>query len=366
MTLSLDEVRNIRFPMVRKPNEDGYRASSVDNFMDKLEISYAQLVEEIDTLRAAKEASVSAQGNAAELESVKSDLERTRAELDQLRSQNAAEQSGSQHLRDENERLNGEVSALRSQLDELRASSDTSATAHQQLRNDNEQLLQQVEQLREALAQAEQRAVQAESVAANARHYPTAAETTQTMGVITDDGVQHLTVTTSSEASSAVVRLVELATQQAETLLADAKSEAQRHLDQTNAEAARLAQEAQDRADQLDSESRQNAERILSDARTRADRLDSEIRDRRAELFTSLENDRDLLLDRVNQLREYEENYRRTFTGFLQTQIEHLNSADVTPGAKPNSDAMYGLGQTEVSTPRLDALMNEAKEQFNN
>ena len=52
MTLSLDEVRNIRFPMARKPNEDGYRASSVDNFMDKLEISYAQLLEELEQSRA--------------------------------------------------------------------------------------------------------------------------------------------------------------------------------------------------------------------------------------------------------------------------------------------------------------------------
>jgi len=52
MTLSLDEVRNIRFPMARKPSEDGYRASAVDNFMDKLEISYAQLTEELEQLRA--------------------------------------------------------------------------------------------------------------------------------------------------------------------------------------------------------------------------------------------------------------------------------------------------------------------------
>ena len=50
MTLSLDEVRNIRFPMARKPNEDGYRASAVDNFMDKLEISYAELFEELEAL----------------------------------------------------------------------------------------------------------------------------------------------------------------------------------------------------------------------------------------------------------------------------------------------------------------------------
>ncbi|MCL2489912.1 MAG: DivIVA domain-containing protein, partial [Propionibacteriaceae bacterium] len=32
MTLTVDEVRNVRFPMARQPNEDGYRASAVDNF----------------------------------------------------------------------------------------------------------------------------------------------------------------------------------------------------------------------------------------------------------------------------------------------------------------------------------------------
>ena len=52
MTLSLDEVRSIRFPMARKPNEDGYRASSVDKFMDELEISYADLVNENEKLKA--------------------------------------------------------------------------------------------------------------------------------------------------------------------------------------------------------------------------------------------------------------------------------------------------------------------------
>ena len=52
MTLTLDEVRNIRFPMARaKQNEDGYRASAVDNFMDKLEVSYAQIVDENEALK---------------------------------------------------------------------------------------------------------------------------------------------------------------------------------------------------------------------------------------------------------------------------------------------------------------------------
>ena len=88
MTLSLDEVRNIRFPMARKPNEDGYRASSVDNFMDKLEISYAQLLEELEQSRAkAGERTDSSDSNdsvGAELDAANAELASARAETARL------------------------------------------------------------------------------------------------------------------------------------------------------------------------------------------------------------------------------------------------------------------------------------------
>ena len=126
-----------------------------------------------------------------------------------------------------------------------------------------------------------------------------------------------------------------------------------------------MTAEARARAEQLDNESRQTADRVLGEARSRADRLDAEVRGRRAELFAALEADRDTLADRVNQLRDYEENYRRTFSGFLQSQIDKLAQTELKPSPRPDVDAMYGLGQPQVSTPRLDALVDESRKEIN-
>ncbi len=57
MTLTLDDVRNKRFRMARK---SGYEVLEVDEFVDEVEESFAQLIEEnqslkkqIDSLKAA-------------------------------------------------------------------------------------------------------------------------------------------------------------------------------------------------------------------------------------------------------------------------------------------------------------------------
>ncbi|MGI5952369.1 MAG: DivIVA domain-containing protein [Brooklawnia sp.] len=362
MTLSLDEVRNIRFPMARKPNEDGYRASAVDNFMDKLEISYAQLVEEIDQLRA------NAGGDRSE------ESESLRADLDAARNAQAQLDAANSQLRQDNDRLTGEVNQLRAQISELRASSDLSQTGADQVQSENEELRRQLEELRGELNQSRQDLAAVEQARQTA-DLPSAAETTAGMGIVAE-GVQQIRVTTSAEASPAVVRLVELATDQAETLLRDADAEAQKRIDEATGQAERVTAEARaraeqldhesrTRAEQLDQESRQNADRLLGEARGRADRLDSEVRDRRAELFAVLEADRDTLADRVNQLRDYEENYRRTFNGFLQSQIDQLNQAEISPAQRPDVDGMYGLGEPPVATPRLDALVDESRRELN-
>lgn len=411
MTLSLDEVQSIRFPMARKPNEDGYRASAVDNFMDKLEISYAQLLEEIEKLRAnqggGSDDPNQDAGLRGELEDVRGELDAARGELESargeaarlgeelsaLRAKQSSLETANNQLREDNERLAGEINQLRGQLDELRASSDLSATGGEQLQHENEDLHRQLGELRgqlnqtqQDLASARQQADEARNAQAQGWHAPGAAETTQNMGVVTD-GVRQIKVTTSAEASPAVVRLVELATDQAETLLRDADAEAQRRIDEATgqaerissearARAAQLDQESRARADQLDQESRQRAEqldnetrqmadRLLGEARGRADRLDAEVRNRRAELFTDLETERDQLLGRVTQLRDYEDNYRRTFSGFLAEQIEKLGNAELAPNEAPNVDEMYGLGEPQVSTPRLDALVEESRREFN-
>lgn len=384
MTLSLDEVRNVRFPMARKPNEDGYRASAVDNFMDKLEVSYAELLEEIEHLRgqgggggggAPAVSPDEVNSLRSQLEGARGDITRMGDELSQLRSARMALETANNQLRQDNERLSGEANRLRHQLDELRASGDRSTTGEQQLQGENEELHRQIEGLRAHLNEAQQQLAAAEQarLAAEQRSQqapewvrplgPTAAETTAQLGVV-DDGVRRIVVSTSAEASPAVVRLVELSTQQAETLIEDAQGEAQRRVDEASGQAERLTAEARVRAQQLEHETRQNADRILAEARSRADRLDSEVRQRRSELFSSLEAQRDQLADLVNQLRDYEENYRRTFNGFLQSQVEQLGRTSLQPANRPDVDAMYGVGDVRVSTPRLDALVEESRREL--
>ena len=359
MTLSLDEVRNIRFPMVRKPNEDGYRASAVDNFMDKLEISYADLVAEIEKLKAD-------QGQAADTEGLTN-------EINSLRSEN-------ENLKEAKQRADEEADSLLAQLNELRESSDVAKTGDEQLRKENERLRSESEQQRDEIENLRAQLAAATQQVANA---PTAAEiTSSNLGLVTD-GVQHIEVTTSQQASPAVVRLVELATQQAETLLNDAKADARNRLDtakteaervtneaksnaeQTTAEAQatadRLVNNAQNESDRLNTEAREKAENLLADARGRADRLDAEVTNRRSELFSQLESERDVLARRVTNLRNYEGAFRESLNNHLQNQLQALEQLNLAPDEAPNMNAMYGLGKLNASTPRLDALLEESK-----
>ena len=68
MTLSLDDVRNKRFRMARK---SGYEVLEVDEFVDEVEESFAQLIEEnqnlkrqVDSLKSASSAPLSSRGPA--------------------------------------------------------------------------------------------------------------------------------------------------------------------------------------------------------------------------------------------------------------------------------------------------------------
>lgn len=55
MTLTLEEVRKVRFPMVKRPGE-GYRAIEVDDFVDKVEAAFMTLTDENERLKAQVEA----------------------------------------------------------------------------------------------------------------------------------------------------------------------------------------------------------------------------------------------------------------------------------------------------------------------
>lgn len=302
MTLTLDEVRKTKFHMARRT---GYEVSEVDLFVDRVEASFAQLIEE-------------------------------------------------------NQMLKQQVEALKQ-----------AQTRQQQDRSepDNEELRRQAAQQEQAKRQPEP-----------PRPQPAAQQPQQPAAQVVD-GVQKLQVTTSAEASPAVVRLVQMATEQSEQLVNEATAEAKRKVEEANQKAHQITTDARTKAERVESEARINAERVTNEAQGRAADLDRQVGMRRAELFSQLEGERDQLQEAVGQLRSFEANYRQSFASHLKQQLQSVEGISLEPSSKPSladradnenngqegrrssgpqqgnqGSARSGQGS---NTPRLDALLGE-------
>jgi len=206
-----------------------------------------------------------------------------------------------------------------------------------------------------------------------------------------------IVVTTAKEASSAVVRLVEMSTEQSERLVNEATEEANRIREEATRNARQVGTDARTQAERVESEARINAERLHADALGRAEQLDREIDSRRTEMFGSLEKQRDELTSTVAALRTFEASFRANLTSHLRTQIETLESGRAEPAnapealresrpAGPNSPGgvsvsknngqgssddrprqdrddtpTMGGGSSTSDTPRLDALLGDQR-----
>ncbi|WP_432559202.1 DivIVA domain-containing protein [Granulicoccus sp. GXG6511] len=260
-----------------------------------------------------------------------------------------------------------------------------------QLTEENQMLKQQVEALKQAQTQSRQREdrqepsnaeVQAQQQRQPEPPRPQPQQQPQQPQQVARaaGGTEKLVVTTSAEASPAVVRLVQMATEQSEQLVNEANSEAKRKIEEANQKAnqittdartksERLESEARTKSERLESEARTNAERMTNEAQGRANDLDRQVGLRRAELFSALEEERDQLQDAVGQLRSFEANYRQSFASHLKQQLQSVESISFEPSQKPaladgqgNTDgrrARQGSEGGQSGTPRLDALLGE-------
>jgi DivIVA domain-containing protein len=193
---------------------------------------------------------------------------------------------------------------------------------------------------------------------------------------------EKIVVTTAGEASSAVVRLVQMSTEQAENLVAEAETEARKIKSDAQRTAKQLTTDANTRAERVESEARVNAERIRSEAHNQVDRLNRDAEDRRREMFGELEKQRDQLAASVTQLRKFEADYRQNLTNELRGHIDSLSGGRAEPPSAPavlnelgqngnstanstaNSAANRQPAQSQSSasdTPRLDALLGEQR-----
>lgn len=323
MTLTLDEVRSTRFHLARR---NGYEPADVDTFVDKVEVTISQLYEENETLK---------------------------KQVDALRKSEqepifAAPQGGNAV----------DTSAIEAELGAAKRAAEEANQRVAELAARNQELEAQSADLRQQLHEATEASARVET-----DDEPDAAT------VI----AERIVVTTSAEASPAVVRLVQLATEQAEQVVGEAQAEASRKVEEANRKASETLTDARTRAERMESEARVNAEQIRGDARASADQLSSEAQDRanridgetaqkRTELFAALEKERDDLLGRVDHLRSFEASFRQNVTGILQNQLDTLTGVRAEPGEVP-SLVTDPRPRGHSTTPRLDALLESQEAQ---
>ncbi len=316
MSLTLEEVRRVRFRLTKR-NVSGYEVGEVDNFIDKVEESFTRLENERDLLRREAESArdVDESGDAQpgvdpEATAAKdSEIAALRAEVDRLKGEAAASQGAegptdgddlSVHLAKQSEQLTLQNDELRAELARVRAELDEVRT----------------QRVTEVAGQ-----------------------------------VQTLTVGTRDDASPAVIRLVQLATEQAEQVVEEAETEANRKMEDAKQQSSEITTDARTNAERVETEARINAEQMTQEAQARANHVDTEVKERRSLLFTDLEREQADLSDKVDALREFEATYRDQLRGYLNHQLEVLDE----DGGEPAPT--HELGQPQgSSTPRLDAL----------
>ncbi len=313
MSLTLDEVRQIRFRMTRR-GEVGYQVGDVDTFIDKVELTFDEFEKERERLR-------------REVESVgATTVQEVFAESD------GADAAALQAKDEEIERLREEVRALTESIAQGDSTSAAHAAAERQISEltaQNEQLSSKLEQVRGDYDKL--RSEQVTSVAG---------------------GTEHLVVTASDEAAPAVTRLLQMATDQATTLVNEAQAEAQRKIAEAEQRANEIKTDARTKAERVESEARVNAEQVTSEAQARAVAVDQETSARRDELFSGLEREQGELASKVDALRSFESSFRQNLGGTLQQLLGALNDSHPEPSDVPD------LAQRESETPRLDALAN--------
>jgi DivIVA domain-containing protein len=327
MTLTLEQVRQTRFHLARR---NGYEPVDVDNFVDKVEATLSQLTEENDTLRQQVEALSSSEPSNIFVPTPAGDSDQLRSELDARRG--------------ELEGARGELEGVRGELDSLRAQLQAKEDEAERLRADLAARTRELEAAQSEIA----------------RLQPTDGDAPKA-------NVENIVVTSSADASPAVARLLQMATEQAERLVGESQVEAQRLVSEARAEAEGVIDnanrkshetltDARTRADRIESEARVNAERVTADALTRADAVNAEAEQHRTELFTQLEQERDTLRARVDKLRGFESTFRGNLTRQLQSHIKSLEEAVLEPGDTP--DLLDDPSATSA-TPRLDALLGD-------
>ena len=148
---------------------------------------------------------------------------------------------------------------------------------------------------------------------------------------------EEIKVVTAAEASKAALRLLELATNNADAVLAEAKEEAVQIVDTARTDAERLESETKANAERLEAETKAKTDKLEEEARNRAGNLDSETEAKRAELLGDMQRERTRLDGEVENLRAFEREYRSRLKSYFTQQLQSLDSSVNEGGENPSA-----------------------------
>jgi DivIVA domain-containing protein len=138
---------------------------------------------------------------------------------------------------------------------------------------------------------------------------------------------EEIKVVTAAEASKAALRLLELATNNADAVLAEAKEEAVQIVDTARTDAERLESETKANTERLESETKSKTDKLEEEARNRAGNLDSETEAKRAELLGDMQREKARLDGEVENLRAFEREYRSRLKSYFTQQLQSLDGS---------------------------------------
>ena len=235
-----------------------------------------------------------------------------------------------------------------------------------QLIEENQNLKKQVEALKVAAPPAARRWLP--TARRSASRQPSAAAAGEPPRPAAASAPSTIVVTTGKEASSAVVRLVEMSTEQAERLVEEATEDANRIREEANRTAHQLTTDARTRAERVESEARVNAERLQADALESRREAGSGDRELGVARCSATWSGSATSSPRPSpSLRNFETAYRTNLTSHLRSQIETLESgrrrAGRDPGRRTRAQAGRGHATATASPGRATAMAPAEREE---
>ena len=128
-----------------------------------------------------------------------------------------------------------------------------------------------------------------------------------------------------------------------DALIAEGHAQAGRVVDEANTQAGRALEEANTQADRALEEANTQASRALEDANAQAARLVEEAQTQTRERISTLDQERVALEGRIEELRNFEREYRSKLKGYIEGQLHELDSSSaVLTGAGAPAGAVQG------------------------